>query len=91
LGVLLYVLVTLFKRTLWAALDVNVPLDLMQEFSKLVLALLATLVGTTIAEWHVRTRGVLRLNFLSLSRKKQTVWFVVAIAPFAFLALTFRP
>jgi hypothetical protein len=91
LGALLYLLVTLFKRALWAAFELNVPIDLVQELSSLVRAALATLVGATAAEWHVRTRGAPRLDFLALSRRKQTIWFFVAAAPFIFFALAYRP
>jgi hypothetical protein len=91
LGVVLYLFVTLFKRALWAAFEFNVPIDLVQELSNLVRAVLATVVGATIAEWHVRTRRAPRLDFLAFSRRKQTTWMFVAVAPFMFLALLYRP
>ena len=59
--------------------------------TSLARAVLATFVGGTAAEWHVRRRGVVRLNFLGLARRKQIVWLLVAVAPFLFLALSYRP
>ena len=91
LGAVLYGLVTLFYRVLWAALDVSVPIDVASEFFRLARAILATFVGGTAAQWHMRTRGAKRVSFRELPRKNRGALFVLAILPFVFLALIYRP
>jgi hypothetical protein len=91
LGVVLYVLVTLFYRVLWAGLDVSVPVDVASEFFRLARAVLAAFVGGTAAQWHMRTRGAKRVSLRELPRKNRGALFVLAILPFVFLALTYRP
>jgi hypothetical protein len=91
LGVALYALVTLFNRTLWAMFDLAVPVDVLAELGSLSRAVVAALVGGTGAQWHMRLRGARRIGFGDLSRRAQIALGLVAIAPFAFLALTYRP
>jgi hypothetical protein len=90
LGVVLYLLVTFLDRTLWSLFDVAAPFDLAREATSLVRSLLATAVGGTAAQWHVRVRGASPVRFFDFSRRTRATMFVVAIAPFAFLALTYR-
>ena len=91
LGVVLYALVTLFYRVLWIAFDLDVPVDVAYEFSRLARAVLAAFVGGTAAQWHMRTGGAKRVSLRELPRKNRGALFVLAILPFAFLALTYRP
>lgn len=91
LGVVLYLLVTFFDRMLWSLFGLAVPFDFPHEAASLVRSVLATLVGGTAAEWQVRTRGAAPVRFHDLSRRTRTTLFLASIAPFAFLALTYRP
>ena len=89
LGVVIYGLVTLFYRVI--AFDPNVPVDFAYEFSRLARAVLAAFVGGTAAQWHMHTRGAKRVSLRELPRKNRGALFVLAILPFVFLALMFRP
>jgi hypothetical protein len=91
LGVVLFLLVSFFDRMLWSLFDLAVPFDFANEAASLARSVLATLVGGTAAEWQIRTRGAAPIRFHDFSRPTRTTLFVVAIAPFAFLALTYRP
>lgn len=91
LGVLLYLLVTLLDRMLWSLFDLAIPFDFVSEAGSLARSVLATLVGGTAAEWQIRTRGAAPVRFHDFSRRTRTTLLVVSIAPFAFLALTYRP
>jgi uncharacterized MAPEG superfamily protein len=91
LGVALFLLVTFFDRMLWSLFDLAVPFEFANEAASLARSILATLVGGTAAEWQMRTRGAAPIRFHDFSRRTRTTLFVVAIAPFAFLALTYRP
>lgn len=91
LGVVLFLLVSFFDRMLWSLFDLAVPFDFADEAASLARSVLATLVGGTAAEWQIRTRGAAPVRFHDFSRRTRTTLFVLAIAPFAFLALTYRP
>ena len=91
LGVVLYVLVTLFDRALWAIFDVSEPLDVGHETLGFVRAVIATALGGTAALWHARTRGATQLRFGDFSRHTRFVLLALAIGPFAFLAASYRP
>ncbi len=91
LGVVLFLLVSFFDRMLWSLFDLAVPFDFADEAASLARSVLATFVGGTAAEWQIRTRGAAPIRFHDFSRRTRTTLFVVAIAPFAFLALTYRP
>ena len=91
LGIVLYLLVTFLDRILWSLVDLAVPFDFAYEAASLARSVIATLVGGTAAEWQIRTRGAVPVRFHDFSRRTRTALFVVSIAPFAFLALTYRP
>jgi hypothetical protein len=91
LGVSLYLLVTFLDRMLWSLFDLAIPFEFASEAASLARSVLATLVGGTAAEWQIRTRGAAPVRFHDFSRRTRTTLFVVSIAPFAFLALTYRP
>jgi hypothetical protein len=91
LGVVLYGLVTLFNRVLWSASDLNVPADFYYELSRLIRAVLAAFVGGTAAQWQMRARGAKRVRFHEIPRKQRSALFMLAILPFVFLALAYRP
>jgi len=91
LGVVLFLLVSFFDRMLWSLFDLAVPFNFADEAASLARSVVATLVGGTAAEWQIRTRGAAPVRFHDFSRRTRTTLFVVAIAPFAFLALTYRP
>jgi hypothetical protein len=91
LGVVLFILVSFFDRMLWSLFDLAVPFDFADEAASLARSILATLVGGTAAKWQIRTRGAAQVRFHHFSRRTRTTLFLLAIAPFAFLALTYRP
>lgn len=91
LGIVLYLLVTVFDRMLWSLVGLAVPFEFAYEAASLVRSALATLVGGTAAEWQIRTRGALPVRFHDLSRKTRTTLFIASIAPFAYLAIAYRP
>jgi hypothetical protein len=91
LGIVLYLLVTFFDRILWSLVDLAVPFDFSYEAASLARSVIATVVGGTAAEWQIRTRGALPVRFHDLSRRARTTLFVASIAPYAYLALAYRP
>jgi hypothetical protein len=91
LGIVLFLLVSFLDRMLWSQFDLAVPFDFADEAASLARSVLATFVGGTAAEWQVRTRGAAPIRFHDFSRRTRTTLFLIAIAPFAFLALTYRP
>jgi hypothetical protein len=90
LGIVLFLLLTFFDRMLWSLFDMAVPFDFAYEAASLARSVIATLVGGTAAEWQIRMRGAAPVRFHDFSRRTRTTLFVVSIAPFAFLALTYR-
>ena len=82
LGVVLFLLVSFFDRMLWSLFDLAAPFDFANEAASLARS------GTTSS---ARRASRAPIRFHDFSRRTRTTLFVVAIAPFAFLALTYRP
>jgi hypothetical protein len=91
LGVVLYVLATMLNGLLLAAFRVERVFDLSSEIASLVRCVVATFVGGVAALWQVSRRSLQPFDFRNLSRRMQIGLVAASIAPFFFLALTFRP
>jgi len=89
LGALLYLLSSLVELGLGVASHVPARFDGGEAIAELSTIVVATLIGGTIAYWHVRSRGAARWGARVLSLRAAALLLVVALVPYALIVGAF--
>jgi len=85
LGVLVYLLSTLVELGLGIATHAPARFDVSEALAELSTIVVATLIGGTIASWHMRSRGAPRWGARVLSLRAAALLVVVALIPYALI------